>query len=67
MDSGESIQVSVRAQFVTFDLPALAQTCNVTQFNGYDACPDCMAHGTPIHRAPDLLSIIAHIVSTEDR
>ena len=50
MDSGESIQVFVRAQFVTFDLPALAQTCNVTQFNGYDACPDCLAHGTPIER-----------------
>ena len=42
-DSGEFIQVSVRAQFVTFNLPALAQTCNVIHFNGYDACPDCMA------------------------
>lgn len=50
IDNGESIQVSVRAQFVTFDLPALAQSCNITQFNGYDTCPDCMTHGIPIER-----------------
>ena len=50
MDSGESIPVVIRAQLVTFDLPALAQNCNIMQFNGYDAWPDCSAHGVAVER-----------------
>ncbi|CAF4632531.1 unnamed protein product, partial [Didymodactylos carnosus] len=39
---------SVRVQWATFDLPALALNCNITQFNGYDACADCKVHGVAI-------------------
>ena len=47
---GDKIAFSVRAQLITFGLPALAQNCNIIQFNGYDACPDCKIHGIVIER-----------------
>ena len=47
---GDKIAFSVRAQLITFDLPALTQNCNIIQFNGYDACPDCKIHGIVIER-----------------
>ncbi|CAF1426608.1 unnamed protein product [Rotaria magnacalcarata] len=49
-DDGEKVMFAIRAQLVTFDLPALAQNCNIIQFNGYDACPDCDIHGIAIER-----------------
>ncbi|CAF1199793.1 unnamed protein product [Rotaria sordida] len=49
-DTGEKLKFMIRAQSVTFDLPALAQNCNIIQFNGYDACPDCDIHGIAIER-----------------
>ncbi|CAM4823140.1 unnamed protein product [Rotaria magnacalcarata] len=49
-DDGEKVMFAIRVQLVTFDLPALAQNCNIIQFNGYDACPDCDIHGIAIER-----------------
>ncbi|CAF1199868.1 unnamed protein product [Rotaria sordida] len=49
-NAGKRLKFSIRAQLVTFDLPALAQNCNIIQFNGYDACPDCNIHGIVIDR-----------------
>ncbi len=49
-DAGEKLKFIIRVQLVTFDLPALAQNCNIIQFNGYDACPDCDIHGIAIER-----------------
>ncbi|CAF3381159.1 unnamed protein product, partial [Rotaria socialis] len=49
-DAGEKLKFNIRAQYATFDLPALAQNCNIIQFNGYDACPDCDIHGIAIGR-----------------
>ena len=49
-DSVEKLRFTIRAQYVTFDLPALAQNCNIIQFNGYDGCPDCNVHGIAIER-----------------
>ncbi|CAF4124476.1 unnamed protein product [Rotaria sp. Silwood2] len=48
--AGQKFKFIVRAQYATFDLPALAQNCNTMQFNGYDACPDCDIHGVVIER-----------------
>ena len=42
------LKFNVRVQLVTFDLPAMAQNCNIVQFNGYDACPYCKQHGYAI-------------------
>ncbi|CAF3399224.1 unnamed protein product [Rotaria socialis] len=44
----DHIKFNIRVQFITFDLPALAHNCNIVQFNGYDACPFCKAHGYAI-------------------
>ncbi|CAF3710089.1 unnamed protein product [Rotaria socialis] len=49
-DAGEKLKFNIRAQYATFDLPALAQNCNIIQFNGYDAYPDCDIHGIAIGR-----------------
>lgn len=49
-DDGKFVTFSVRVQLVTFDLPALAHHCNVVQFNGYYACPDCTIPGVAIDR-----------------
>ncbi|CAF4366869.1 unnamed protein product, partial [Rotaria magnacalcarata] len=49
-DAGEKLKFNIRAQYATFDLLALAQNCNIIQFNGYDACPDCDIHGIAIGR-----------------
>ncbi|CAF3874898.1 unnamed protein product [Rotaria sp. Silwood1] len=49
-NAGKNLKFSIRAQLVTFDLPALAQNCNIIQYNGYDACPDCNIHGIAIDR-----------------
>lgn len=45
---GSKLKFNVRVQLITFDLPAMAQNCNVVQFNGYDACPYCQQHGYAI-------------------
>lgn len=47
-DNGKRIKFDVRVQLITFDLPALAQNCNIIQFNGYDGCPYCKVHGSAI-------------------
>ena len=39
------------AQFVTFDLPAFAQNCNIVQYNSYYACPDCDIRDVIIDRS----------------
>ena len=44
LDCQSKIKFNVRVQLVTFDLPAMAQNCNIVQFNGYDACPFCKEH-----------------------
>jgi hypothetical protein len=49
-DTGEKLKYAIRAHLATFDLPALAQNCNITQFNGYHACPDCDIRGVVIER-----------------
>jgi hypothetical protein len=43
-----TLKFNVRVQLITFDLPAMAQNCNIVQFNGYDACPYCQQHGYAI-------------------
>ncbi|CAF1056215.1 unnamed protein product, partial [Rotaria magnacalcarata] len=48
LNDNTKIKFNIRVQFITFDLPALAHNCNITQFNGYDACPFCKAHGYAI-------------------
>ena len=47
-NEGSKLKFNVRVQLATFDLPAMAQNCNVIQFNGYDACPFCKQHGCAI-------------------
>ena len=47
---GDKVVFSVRTQLITFYLPALAQNCDIIQFNGYDACPDCKIHGIVMER-----------------
>lgn len=49
-EQGKTITFSIRVQLVTFDLPALAHHCNIIQFNGYHACPDCTIPGVAIDR-----------------
>ncbi|CAF1397064.1 unnamed protein product [Adineta steineri] len=49
-DTGEKFKCVIRVQLATFDLPALAQNCNIIQFNGYNACPDCDIRGIAIDR-----------------
>lgn len=49
-DDGKIITFNVRVQFITFDLPALAHHCNIIQFNGYNACPDCTMPGVLVDR-----------------
>jgi hypothetical protein len=48
LNDNKKIKFNIRVQLVTFDLPALAHSCNIIQFNGYDACPFCKAHGHAI-------------------
>ena len=38
MINKRQIKFVVRIQLITFDLPALALTCNFIQYNGYNAC-----------------------------
>lgn len=45
-----SVEFVVRIQLITFDLPALALNCNIIQFNGYYACPFCIAPGKLIDK-----------------
>jgi hypothetical protein len=47
-NDNKRIKFNIRVQLITFDLPALAHNCNIIQFNGYDACPFCKAHGYAI-------------------
>ena len=49
-EQGKTISFSIRVQLVNFDLPALAHHCNIIQFNGYYACPDCTIRGVAIDR-----------------
>ncbi|CAF5076643.1 unnamed protein product, partial [Rotaria magnacalcarata] len=49
-DAGEKLKFNIRAQYATFNLLALAQNCNIIQFNDYDACPECDIHGIAIGR-----------------
>ena len=48
LDDNAKLKFNIRVQLITFDLPALAQSCNIVQFNGYDACPFCKVHGYAI-------------------
>ncbi|CAF4288787.1 unnamed protein product, partial [Didymodactylos carnosus] len=48
--NAEQLKFSIRVQYATFDLPALAQKCNIIQFNGYYACSDCTIQGVAIDR-----------------
>jgi hypothetical protein len=48
LNDKKRIKFNIRVQLVTFDLPALAHSCNIIQFNGYDACPFCKIHGHAI-------------------
>ena len=50
LDNNKKIKFNIRVQMVTFDLPALAHNCNITQFNDYNACPFCKIHGHAIGR-----------------
>ena len=45
LDNNKKIKFNIRVQMVTFDLPALAYNCNITQFNDYNACPFCKIMG----------------------
>ena len=46
----KKIKFNIRVQLVAFNLPSLAYSCNITQFNGYNACPFCKIHGYAIGR-----------------
>ncbi|CAF1321466.1 unnamed protein product [Didymodactylos carnosus] len=49
-NNDEQLKFSIRVQYATFDLPALAQNSNIIQFNGYYACSDCKVQGVAIDR-----------------
>jgi hypothetical protein len=48
LNDNTKIKFNIRVQLITFDLSALADNCNIIQFNGYDACPFCKIHGYAI-------------------
>ncbi|CAF1557829.1 unnamed protein product, partial [Didymodactylos carnosus] len=49
-DNDKQLKFSIRVQYATFDLTALAQNCNIIQFNGYYTCSDCTIQGVAIGR-----------------
>ena len=49
-NEGQNFKFRVRCQLITFDLPALAHSCNIIQFNGYYGCPFCDLRGIAIQR-----------------